>query len=463
MLPVIALVGRPNVGKSTLFNALTRSRDALVADEPGLTRDRQYGYGVVGGRCVVIDTGGLEAEASSLAEAMARQTRRALDEADAAIFLVDGRAGPNAADERIATELRRSAKPVFLAVNKTEGQDSDIAVAEFHALGLGAPWALAAAHGRGIEALMAAVLADFPAAPESVPELAEAPAIAIIGRPNVGKSTLTNRLLGEERVVVSDVPGTTRDSVFIDLERNGERYTLIDTAGVRRKSRVHAAIEKFSIVKTLQAIDRATVVIALLDAREGVTDQDVSLLGLALDRGRAAVIGVNKWDGLDADQRAEVKRQIDVKLPFMDFARLHFVSALRGSGVGDLLDSVAEARRAAEADLNTNELTRVLAEAVAAHAPPLVHGRRIKLRYAHQGGRRPPLIVIHGNQTGAVPQAYRRYLVNRFRERFKLHGTPVRIEFKSGANPYAGRRNTLTSRQIQKKKRLVRHVRRSKK
>ncbi|HET7370068.1 MAG TPA: ribosome biogenesis GTPase Der [Gammaproteobacteria bacterium] len=463
MLPVIALVGRPNVGKSTLFNALTRSRDALVADEPGLTRDRQYGYGLVGSRrYVVIDTGGLEAEADTLAELMARQTRRAVAEADEIVFLVDGRAGLTPADERIAAELRRAGKTVYLAVNKTEGVAADLAVAEFHALGLGVPWAIAAAHGRGVEALVEAVLADLPEA-EAEPEDSAAPAIAIIGRPNVGKSTLINRLLGDERVVASAEPGTTRDSIAIELERGGQHYTLIDTAGVRRRSRVQAAIEKFSIVKTLQAIDRASVVIALIDAQEGVTDQDVSLLGLALERGRAAVIGINKWDGLDTNQRNEVRRLIDVKLPFLNFARIHFISALHGSGVGDLFGSIDEARRAAEADLNTNELTQVLADAVSAHPPPLIRGRRIKLRYAHQGGRCPPLIVVHGNQTGAVPDTYRRYLVNAFRAHFSLHGTPVRIEFRSGENPYAGKRNKLTSRQIEKKKRLKRHVKRSKK
>ncbi|HET6655023.1 MAG TPA: ribosome biogenesis GTPase Der [Gammaproteobacteria bacterium] len=463
MLPVIALVGRPNVGKSTLFNALTRSRDALVADEPGLTRDRQYGYGVVGPRrYVVIDTGGLEGEADTLTELMARQTRRAVAEADEVVFLVDGRAGLTSADERIATELRRAGKTVFLAVNKTEGVVSDMAVAEFHALGLGSPWAIAAAHGRGVEALIEAVLAELPEA-EAEPEEFASPAITIIGRPNVGKSTLTNRLLGDERVVASAEPGTTRDSIAIELERGGQHYTLIDTAGVRRRSRVQAVIEKFSIVKTLRAIDRAAVVIALIDAQEGVTDQDVSLLGLALERGRAAVIGINKWDGLDTNQRNEVRRLIDVKLPFLNFARIHFISALHGSGLGDLFDSVNEARRAAEIDMNTNELTRVLGDAVTAHPPPLIRGRRIKLRYAHQGGRCPPLIVVHGNQTGAVPDTYRRYLVNTFREHFRLYGTPIKIEFKSGENPYAGKRNKLTSRQVEKKKRLRRHVQRKKK
>lgn len=455
MLPVITIVGRPNVGKSTLFNALTKSRAALVADEPGLTRDRQYGYGVVGpGRYAVVDTGGLEAEVDTLAELMARQTRQAVAEADAVIFLVDGRTGLTGADERIGAELRRASKRVYLAVNKTEGREPNAAVAEFHSLGLGEPWPIAAAHGRGVEALIAAALANVPLVDELPEDRAAAPAVAVIGRPNVGKSTLINRLLGDERVIASSEPGTTRDSIFIGLERDDHCYTLIDTAGVRRKSRVHAAIEKFSVVKTLQAIDRAVVAIALLDAREGVTDQDVSLLGLALQRGRAIVIGVNKWDGLDAGQRGEIKRQLDVKLPFMDFAPPHFISALHGSGVGELLDAVAQVRRAAEADLGTAELTRELSEAVTAHPPPLVRGRRIKLRYAHQGGRRPPLIVIHGNQIGAVPEAYRRYLVNRFRTRFELQGTPVKIEFRSGENPYAGRRNKLTPRQVEKRKRV---------
>jgi GTP-binding protein len=440
MLPVIALVGRPNVGKSTLFNALTDGRDALVADQPGLTRDRQYGYAASGSRrFVVIDTGGLQTRAGSLAESMARQTRVAFAEADATVLLVDRRAGLVPDDETIAAELRRAAKPVYLAVNKSEGVVEELAAAEFFQLGLGAPFVIAAAHGRGIGTLSERVLDALPAG-ELEPSPSSAPPIAIIGRPNVGKSTLINRLVGSERVIASTEPGTTRDSIAVEVERNGERYTLIDTAGVRRKARVNEAIEKFSIVKALKAIDRAEVAIALVDAAEGVTDQDVSLLGLALERGRAIVIGINKWDGLASNQRAEVKRLIDVKLPFLKFARVHFISARHGSGLGDLFRSVAEARRAAEADIATSDLTRTLAEAVARHPPPLVRGRRIKLRYAHQGGRRPPLIVVHGTQAERTPESWRRYFTNLLRERFNLHGTPIRIDFKSGTNPYAARR-----------------------
>lgn len=463
MLPVIVLVGRPNVGKSTLFNVLTRSRDALVADQPGLTRDRQYGYGGEGTRrYVVIDTGGLFGEDDALSDMMAQQTRRAVSEADRVIFMVDGRAGLTAADEQIGAELRRTDKRVHLVVNKTEGVAPDIAGVEFHSLGLGTPHTIAAAHRRGVVALMEAVLTGLALVPESITTVA-GPVVAIIGRPNVGKSTLINRILGDERVVASDSPGTTRDSITIGIERGGKPYTLIDTAGIRRRSKVRAVIEKFSIVKSLDAIDSATVIVALIDAQEGVTDQDVSLLGLALERGRAVVIGVNKWDGLSAYQRDEVRRLIDVKLPFLHFARVHFISALHGSGVGDLFASIDEAQQAAQVDINTTTLTRTLENAVTAHPPPLVRGRRIKLRYAHQGGRLPPLIVIHGNQTNAVPDSYRRYLANHFRTQLDLHGTPIRIEFRSGANPYADKHNTLTKRQIARKKRLRQHLRKRKK
>ena len=462
MLPVIALVGRPNVGKSTLFNLLTRSRDALVADKPGLTRDRQYGFGRVGPRSyLVVDTGGLEVEQTGLPELMAKQTRQALAEADAAIFMVDVRDGLTAADQNVAIELRRTGKPVFLAVNKCEGLEAAIAAADFHALGIGEPHVISSAHGRGVEALITQALAICPQSEdEDLPEEAPGTRVAVIGRPNVGKSTLINRIVGEERLVAFDQPGTTRDSVFVPFERDGTQYTLIDTAGVRRRSKVAEAIEKFSIVKTLQAIDRAHVVVAVFDAHEGVTDQDASLLGLVVDRGRAVVVAINKWDGIDSDQRDTVRRQLDIKLSFLNFARFHFISALHGSGVGDLFASVDEAYAAATANLPTAELTRVLEAAVTEHQPPLVRGRRIKLRYAHQGGRNPPVIVIHGNQTERLPEAYRRYLANRFREIFNLFGTPLRIELKSGKNPYAGRHNKLTPRQQHKKKRLARFVKR---
>ncbi|HWP94500.1 MAG TPA: ribosome biogenesis GTPase Der [Gammaproteobacteria bacterium] len=463
MMPVIVLLGRPNVGKSTLFNRLTRSRDALVADVPGLTRDRHYGYGRLGSRpYIVVDTGGLGGE-DELGARMARQSWKAFEEADIAIFLTDGRAGLTPADREIAMQLRRAGKPVRLAVNKAEGLDPVLVGAEFHALGLGEPHAISAAHGEGVEALIEGVLAELPpTSEEPSPEPHGGIRVAVIGRPNVGKSTLINRLLGEERLIAYDEPGTTRDSIAVPFERDGRRYTLIDTAGVRRRSRVEDPIEKFSVIKTLQAIDAAEVVIAVLDAREGVAEQDASLLGLAIDRGRALVVAVNKWDGLTPDQRDNTRRLLDLKLPFLTFARVHFISALHGTGVGDLMRSVDEAQRAAMRELATPELTRVLEQAVTVHQPPLVRGRRIKLRYAHQGGRNPPVIVIHGNQTEAVPDTYRRYLENVFREAFNLYGTPVRIEFRTGRNPYEGRRNVPSLRQIRHRQRLMNFIKRGK-
>jgi GTP-binding protein len=459
MLPVIALVGRPNVGKSTLFNVLTRSRDALVADLPGLTRDRQYGFGKVGPfPYVVVDTGGLSGDADGIDAAMARQTLKALEEADCVLLMVDGREGLTAADEQVSDLVRRSGKFCRLVVNKTEGRQAEIAVAEFHDLGIGDPVAISASHNHRVAELMDAICAELPSADESGPMPAEGIGVAVIGRPNVGKSTLINRILGEERLVAFDEPGTTRDSVFVPFERDGQRYTLIDTAGLRRRARVSEAIEKFSAVKTLQAIDRANVVIVLFDGREGVTDQDAALTGLVIDRGRALVLAVNKWDGLTPEQRDNVRRELELKLPFVDFARLHFISALHGSGVGDLFASVNQASEAAMRDLPTPELSRILERAVTQHAPPMVRGRRIKLRYAHQGGRNPPVIVVHGNQVDQLPKAYKRYLARTFREAFDLVGTPVRMEFRSGDNPYAGRRNKLTPRQEQKRRRMMKHV-----
>jgi GTP-binding protein len=463
MLPVIALVGRPNVGKSTLFNALTRTRAALVAPTPGLTRDRQYGFGRIGGApYIVIDTGGLSGNTDGLDGLMARQTLRALDEANAVVLLVDARSGRTPGDERAAALLRERGRRVWLAVNKAEGLDPDIAAAEFQALGLGDPRAISAAHGDGVSSLMEEVLAEWPQAEPAESAAPEGIAVAVIGRPNTGKSTLVNRLLGEERMVVYDEPGTTRDSVFVPFERDGQRYTLIDTAGVRRRARIEEAIEKWSVVKSLQAIDAANVVIGVLDAREGINEQDASLLGLCLERGRALVVAVNKWDGLTPYQRDEARRLLDLKLPFIDFARLHFISALHGSGVGDLVESIDLAYAAAMRELPTPELTRALEEAVNAHAPAAVHGRRPRLRYAHQGGRNPPVIVVHGTQADRVSEAYRRYLVNFFRDRFDLQGTPVRVELRKGDNPYAGRRNPLTRRQQEKRRRLVRHAKKKK-
>ena len=463
MLPVIALIGRPNVGKSTLFNRLTRSRDALVADYPGLTRDRQYGFGKLGPiPYLVIDTGGVAGGEEGIDERMVQQTVRALEEADAALIMVDGREGLTAADEHVADLARRNSKKTWLIVNKAEGLDSAIAGGEFHALGLGEPIAVSAAHGDRINALMESVLADFDAEDEeptpSYDDDEHALRIAVVGRPNVGKSTLINRLIGEDRLVVFDQPGTTRDSVSVPFEKNDRKYELIDTAGIRRKAKVHEVIEKFSIIKALQAIDRAEVVISVLDAHEGVTEQDVSLLGLVLERGRSLVVVTNKWDGLSAEKRKHVRDELDRRLPFLDFAERITISALHGTAVGDVLPAVERAFKAAVIDMSTTELTRELEAAVTAHPPPLVRGRRIRLRYAHQGGRNPPVIVIHGNQTDKVPEAYRRYLINRFRKVFKLKGTPVRLAFKSGKNPYAGKRNKLTPRQEQKRKRLMKHA-----
>jgi GTP-binding protein len=463
MLPVIALIGRPNVGKSTLFNRLTRTRDALVADYPGLTRDRQYGFGKLGPLpYLAIDTGGVAGGEEGIDERMVQQTVRALEEADAALIMVDGREGLTAADEHVADLARRNSKKTWLIVNKAEGLDSAIAGGEFHALGLGEPIAVSAAHGDRINALMESVLADFDAEDEeptpSYDDDEHALRIAVVGRPNVGKSTLINRLIGEDRLVVYDQPGTTRDSVSVPFEKNDRKYELIDTAGIRRKAKVHEVIEKFSIIKALQAIDRAEVVISVLDAQEGVTEQDVSLLGLVLERGRSLVVVTNKWDGLSAEKRKHVRDELDRRLPFLDFAERITISALHGTAVGDVLPAVERAFKAAVIDMSTTELTRELEAAVTAHPPPLVRGRRIRLRYAHQGGRNPPVIVIHGNQTDKVPEAYRRYLINRFRKAFKLKGTPVRLAFKSGKNPYAGKRNKLTPRQEQKRKRLMKHV-----
>ena len=466
MLPVVALIGRPNVGKSTLFNRLTRSRDALVADYPGLTRDRQYGFGKIGPvPYIVIDTGGVAGGETGIDERMAEQTVRALEEADAAIVMVDGGTGLTAADEHVAALARKHAKYAWVATNKTEGLDANLTNAEFHGLGLGEPVAVSAAHGDRITALMDAVLADFVEADVSaesgVDDEEDRPLqIAVIGRPNVGKSTLINRLIGEERLVVYDQPGTTRDSVTVPFERDGQRYEFVDTAGVRRRARVHEAIEKFSIVKALQAMERAQVVIAVIDAQEGVTEQDVSLIGLAVERGRALVVAANKWDGLSQEQRRHVREQLDRRLPFLDFAEQFTISAMHGTGVGDLLPAAKRAYRAATRDLSTNDLTRVLEDAVAEHPPPLVRGRRIRLRYAHQGGRNPPVIVIHGNQTERLPESYRRFLINRYRKVFKLKGTPVRLQLKTSDNPYKGKRNKLTPRQERKRKRLMKHHKR---
>jgi GTP-binding protein len=463
MLPVVTLVGRPNVGKSTLFNRLTGTRDALVADVPGLTRDRQYGVGRVGpAPYVVVDTGGLSGAAQGVEVLMERQVIRAIEEADHLLFLVDARDGCTGDDLEVADRLRRTGKPLTLVVNKTDHVDPAIAAAEFHTVGLGDPFPIAAAQGRGVGALVDHIFTRLPEPEPGSPAARVEPGIeiAVVGRPNAGKSTLINRLLGDERLVTFDRPGTTRDSVYVPFSRGERRYTLIDTAGMRRRARIQDAVEKFSVIKTLQAIEESNVVILVVDAHEGIGEQDATLAGHVVESGRALVIAVNKWDGLTTDQRDEVRRTLTRKLGFLDFAAVHFISALHGSGVGLLLDEVDRVYANATRDLSTPELTRILEAAVQEHQPPLVRGRRIKLRYAHQGGRNPPIIVIHGNQTDEVPAAYRRFLVHRFREALGLTGTPLRIELRTGTNPFQGRRNRLTPRQERKRKRLKQFVQR---
>lgn len=458
MLPVIALVGRPNVGKSTLFNYLTRSREALVADFPGLTRDRQYGRVKHGKRaCLVVDTGGIADDAEGIESFARKQVQTALEEADIVFFLVDAREGLSVSDKVIADSLRKLNKPVVLVVNKTDGVDANVASSDFYSLALGEPVLIAATHGRGIPELLARIDPLLPPEQALAEETPKGIGIAVVGRPNVGKSTLVNRLLGEERVIVFDEPGTTRDSIYIPFERQGKMFTLVDTAGMRRRSKIAEVIEKFSVIKTLQAIEKSNVVIYLIDASEGVTDQDAHLLGLVLEAGRALIIGLNKWDGLTTEQKETVKRQIDVKLSFLEFAEKHAISALHGSGVGKLFDVVHSLYDSAMLDMSTPMLTRILKEATDAHQPPMVNNRRIKLKYAHQGGRNPPIVVIHGVQTDALPIAYKRYLMNYFRDKLHLQGTPIRLEFKSPENPFHGKKNKLTYRQQQKRKRLTKH------
>ena len=441
MLPIVAIVGRPNVGKSTLFNRLTRSRDAIVAAMPGLTRDRHYGRGRVGSRpYLAVDTGGFEPVArEGLLHEMARQARQAVDEADAVLFVVDARAGLVPQGRAVADELRRSGRRVFLVVNKAEGMAPAIAGAEFHALGMGDPLPVSAEHGDSVSDLMDLVLASVPSTREAAREDDRHPRIAIVGRPNVGKSTLVNALLGEERVVVFDQPGTTRDSIHVEFERGGRRYTLIDTAGLRRRGRVADAPEQFSVMKTLQAIEDANVAVLVLDARQDISEQDAHVAGFILEAGRALVVAVNKWERLPGEERDLVKRALLRKLEFLGFARLHFISALAGQGLGPLMKSVDEAYASAMARLPTPRLSRALAAAVARQSPPRAGVIRPKLRYAHQGGVNPPCIVVHGNALDHVPETYRRYLERFFREAFKLQGTPLRVELRSGPNPYAER------------------------
>jgi GTPase len=437
MKPTLAIVGRPNVGKSTLFNRLTRTRDALVADVPGLTRDRHYGLGRLGGRpFLAVDTGGLEPEAQGVFVEMAKQVRTAIAEADVVVLVTDAREGLTARDRTIAEELRRMGRRVLVAVNKAEGMNSELATAEFHELGLGQPYAISAEHGEGVSDLVEAALAGFPIEDEVV-EPGGAVRIAIVGRPNAGKSTLVNALVGEERVVTFEEPGTTRDAIDVELNVKGRRYVLVDTAGLRRRGRVFESVEKFSVVKTLQAIDSANVAVLVLDAQGDISDQDAHIAGFILERGRAVVVAVNKWDDLDSSERETAKRTIARKLRFLSFATFHYISAREGRGVARLVASVDAAYRAAMAKLPTPRLTRALLAAVAKQAPPRSGLSRPKLRYAHQGGRNPPVVVVHGTAVGAVPASYRRYLEADFRKVFRLEGTPLRIEFRSGRNPFA--------------------------
>ncbi|MBP6123586.1 MULTISPECIES: ribosome biogenesis GTPase Der [Providencia] len=489
MIPVVALVGRPNVGKSTLFNRLTRTRDALVADFPGLTRDRKYGRAEVEGHeFIIIDTGGIDGTEEGVETHMAAQSLQAIEEADVVLFMVDARAGLMPADEGIAKHLRSSKKKTYLVANKTDGIDANTVIGDFYSLGLGEIYSIAASHGRGVTQLIEHSLKPFIETEDEEVELTDEEAnaaywaeieaqnelaeeeeddfdpstlpikLAIVGRPNVGKSTLTNRILGEDRVIVFDMPGTTRDSIYIPMERDEREYILIDTAGVRKRGKVTETVEKFSVIKTLQAIEDANVVLLVIDAREGISDQDLSLLGFILNAGRSLVIAVNKWDGMKPEDRDHVKDMLELRLGFVDFARIHFISALHGSGVGNLFESVQEAYGSATRRVGTALLTRIMKMAEDEHQPPLIRGRRVKMKYAHAGGHNPPIVVIHGNQVTDLPDSYKRYLMNYFRRSLNVMGTPIRIQFKEGENPYADKKNKLTATQLRKRKRLMQHM-----
>ncbi|NLS43542.1 ribosome biogenesis GTPase Der [BEV proteobacterium] len=494
MIPVVALVGRPNVGKSTLFNRLTRTRDALVADFPGLTRDRKYGRAEMEGQeFIIIDTGGIDGSEEVVETRMAGQSLLAIEEADIVLFMVDAHAGLMPADLGIAQHLRSREKATFLVANKIDGVDAYIAMADFYSLGLGEVYPMAASHGRGVTSLLENVLLPYAKQEDEPVKLTEEEAnaaywaellgentdepedteddfnlesmpikLAIVGRPNVGKSTLTNRILGEDRVVVYDMPGTTRDSIYIPMERDGREYVLIDTAGVRKRGKVTETVEKFSVIKTLKAIKDANVVLLVIDAHDGISDQDLSLLGFILNAGRSLVIAVNKWDGLSQEIKEQVKDMLDLRLGFIDFARVHFISALHSSGVGNLFESVHAAYTCATKRVNTSLLTRIMQMAVDDHQPPLVQGRRVKLKYAHAGGYNPPIVVIHGNQVKDLPDCYKRYLMNYYRRSLNVTGTPIHIQFKEGENPFAEKRNTLTPNQLRKRKRLMQHIKKGK-
>ncbi|MCD8552138.1 MULTISPECIES: ribosome biogenesis GTPase Der [Shewanella] len=482
MIPVVALVGRPNVGKSTLFNRLTRTRDALVADFPGLTRDRKYGRAFLSGyEFIVVDTGGIDGTEEGIETKMAEQSLAAIEEADVVLFMTDARAGLTAADLSIAQHLRSRQKTTFVVANKIDGIDADSACAEFWSLGLGEVYQMAAAQGRGVTNMIEYALTPYAEAmgierqgeEEEVDErqyteeeaeaeqkrLQDLPIkLAIIGKPNVGKSTLTNRILGEERVVVYDEPGTTRDSIYIPMERDGREYVIIDTAGVRRRSKVHEVIEKFSVIKTLKAVEDANVVLLIIDAREGVAEQDLGLLGFALNAGRALVIAVNKWDGIDQGIKDRVKSELDRRLGFIDFARIHFISALHGTGVGHLFESIEEAYDSATRRVSTSMLTRIMQMSQDDHQPPLVNGRRVKLKYAHAGGYNPPIVVIHGNQVSKLPDSYKRYMMNYFRRSLKVVGTPIQLRFQEGDNPFENKVEKLTMSQERRRKRALSHI-----
>lgn len=482
MIPVVALVGRPNVGKSTLFNRLTRTRDALVADFPGLTRDRKYGRAFLSGyEFIVVDTGGIDGTEEGIETKMAEQSLAAIEEADVVLFMTDARAGLTATDLSIAQHLRSREKTTFVVANKVDGIDADSACAEFWSLGLGEVYQMAASQGRGVTNMIEYALTPYAEAMgierqgeeevvderQYTEEEAEAEQkrlqdlpikLAIIGKPNVGKSTLTNRILGEERVVVYDEPGTTRDSIYIPMEREGREYVIIDTAGVRRRSKVHQVIEKFSVIKTLKAVEDANVVLLIIDAREGVAEQDLGLLGFALNAGRALVIAVNKWDGIDQGIKDRVKSELDRRLGFIDFARIHFISALHGTGVGHLFESIEEAYDSATRRVSTSMLTRIMQMSQDDHQPPLVNGRRVKLKYAHAGGYNPPIVVIHGNQVSRLPDSYKRYMMNYFRRSLKVVGTPIQLRFQEGDNPFENKTEKLTMSQERRRKRALSHI-----
>ena len=463
MKSVIAIVGRPNVGKSTLFNFLTKSRDALVADRPGVTRDRQYGFGNHQGReFILVDTGGLgrnDKDSENISNLISDQSLLAIEEADALIWLLDGREGLTSEDEHLAKILRPMCDRIFLTANKTEGLNADIVLSDFYRLGFGDPFAISAKRGAGVRQLMDEVIKQLPVETEDEDQTEHGLRITVLGRPNVGKSTLTNRILGEERMLTFNQPGTTRDSIAIPFERDGIPYTLIDTAGIRRRSKINDVIEKFSVVKALQAIDNTQIVILVLDAHEAITEQDATLLGLIVNSGKALIIAINKWDGLELSHKNRIRAQLDRKLGFIDYACIHFISALHGSGVGKLFVSINKISKSISIEPAASKITAILQQATQAHSPPVVHGRRIKLRYAHIGGHDPIRVIVHGNQTDRVPESYRRYLSKQMRKQLKLVGTPVLIDFKQGDNPYKDRKNVLTNRQIEKRRRLMRHVR----